>query len=168
MRTQVAIIGGGPSGLLLSQLLMRAGIDTVVLERQSRDYVLARIRAGVLEQGCVDLLRKAGVGARMDREGHSHDGTNLSTAHGMFRVNFKERCGQSVMVYGQTEVTQDLYQAQDALGARIVHQVANVELHDVTGDHPFVTYDKDGQTHRIDCDYIAGCDGLVGEETSEE
>ncbi|MCB1359932.1 MAG: 4-hydroxybenzoate 3-monooxygenase [Rhodobacter sp.] len=162
MRTQVAIIGGGPSGLLLSQLLMRAGIDTVVLERQSRDYVLARIRAGVLEQGCVDLLRKAGVGARMDREGHSHDGTNLSTAHGMFRVNFKERCGQSVMVYGQTEVTQDLYQAQDALGARIVHQVANVELHDVTGDHPFVTYDKDGQTHRIDCDYIAGCDGFHG------
>ncbi|HPD91983.1 MAG: 4-hydroxybenzoate 3-monooxygenase [Rhodobacter sp.] len=162
MRTQVAIIGGGPSGLLLSQLLMRAGIDTVVLERQSRDYVLARIRAGVLEQGCVNLLRKAGVGARMDREGHVHDGTNLSTAHGMFRINFKERCGQSVLVYGQTEVTQDLYQAQDALGARIVHQAANVQLHDVTGTQPFVTYDTDGRSHRLDCDYIAGCDGFHG------
>lgn len=162
MRTQVAIIGGGPSGLLLSQLLMRAGIDTVVLERQSRDYVLGRIRAGVLEQGAADLLREAGVGARMDREGFVHDGTNLSTVHGMFRVNFKERCGKSVLVYGQTEVTQDLYAAQDALGAKVIHGVADVVLNDVTTDAPYVTYTKDGQSHRLDCDYIAGCDGFHG------
>ncbi len=162
MRVQVAIIGGGPSGLLLSQLLMRAGISTLVLERQSRDYVLARIRAGVLEQGAAALLRRAGVGARMDREGLVHDGTNLSTAHGMFRVDLKARCGQSVLVYGQTEVTQDLYEAQDALGASIVHGVRDVALHDLTSDRPFVTYDKDGRTHRVDCDYVAGCDGFHG------
>ncbi|MBN8293110.1 4-hydroxybenzoate 3-monooxygenase [Rhodobacter sp. NTK016B] len=162
MRTQVAIIGGGPSGLLLSQLLMKAGISTVVLERKSRDYVLSRIRAGVLEQGMADLLRKAGVAERMEREGHVHDGTNLSTAHGMFRVNFKERVGKSVIVYGQTEVTQDLYEAQDAIGATIVHEVDHVALHDVTTGAPHVTYDKDGQTHRLDCDYIAGCDGFHG------
>ncbi|PWE27998.1 4-hydroxybenzoate 3-monooxygenase [Pararhodobacter marinus] len=162
MRTQVAIIGGGPSGLLLSQLLMKAGISTVVLERKSRDYVLSRIRAGVLEQGMADLLREAGVAERMEREGHVHDGTNLSTAHGMFRVNFKERVGKSVIVYGQTEVTQDLYEAQDALGATIVHEADNVALHDVTTDKPYVTYEKDGQTHRLDCDYIAGCDGFHG------
>jgi len=162
MRTQVAIIGGGPSGLMLSQLLMRAGISTVVLERQTRDYVTSRIRAGVLEQGCADLLRRAGVGDRMEREGHVHDGTMLSTVHGLFRVDFRERCGKSVIVYGQTEVTQDLYEAQDALGATIIHQAANVQLHDVTGDKPYVTWDKDGQSHRLDCDYIAGCDGFHG------
>lgn len=162
MRTQVAIIGGGPSGLMLSQLLMRAGIATVVIERQTRDHVLSRIRAGVLEQGCAELLRRAGVGARMDREAHIHDGTNLSTVHGMFRVNFKQRVGQSVLVYGQTEVTHDLYSAQDALGAVIVHEAANVRLHEVTGEHPFVTWDKGGQTHRLDCEYIAGCDGFHG------
>lgn len=162
MRTQVAIIGGGPSGLLLSQLLMKAGISTVVLERQTRDYVLARIRAGVLEQGMADMLRRAGVAERMEREGHVHHGTMLSTQHGGFRVDFQQRCGQSVIVYGQTEVTQDLYQAQDAIGATIVHEVKDVELHDVTTDKPWVSYQKDGQTHRLDCDYIAGCDGFHG------
>lgn len=162
MRTQVCIVGGGPSGLLLSQMLMRAGIDTVVLERQTRGYVLGRIRAGVLEQGCVDLLHRAGVGARMDREGHVHTGTRLATPEGMFRVDFHERCGQSVMVYGQTEVTQDLYEAQDALGATILHGVENVELHDVTGTAPYVTYRLQGREQRIDCDYIAGCDGFHG------
>ncbi len=162
MRTQVAIIGGGPSGLMLSQLLMRAGIDTVVLERQSRDYVLGRIRAGVLEQGCVDLLRRAGCGDRMDREGMVHEGTNLSTVNGMFRVDFKARVGATVMVYGQTEVTQDLYAAQDVLGATIIHQARDVALHDLTGDAPHVTWEKDGRSHRLDCDYIAGCDGFHG------
>ena len=162
MRVQVAIIGGGPSGLLLSQLLMRAGISTVVLERQTRDYVLSRIRAGVLEQGMADMMRRAGVAERMEREGHVHDGTMLSTQNGLFRIDFKERCGQSVIVYGQTEVTQDLYAAQDALGAQIVHEAKNVALHDVTTDKPWVTYEKDGQTHRVDCDYIAGCDGFHG------
>ena len=162
MRTQVAIIGGGPSGLLLSQLLMRAGIATVVIERQTRAHVLARIRAGVLEQGCADLLRQAGVGERMDREGHIHEGTLLSTVHGLFRVDFQKRCGKSVLVYGQTEVTQDLYAAQDAMGAVIVHQASNVQLHEVTGEKPFVTYEVDGRPQRVDCDYIAGCDGFHG------
>jgi p-hydroxybenzoate 3-monooxygenase len=162
MKTQVAIIGGGPSGLLLSQLLNLAGISTVVLERRSRDYVLSRIRAGVLEQGMVDLLRQAGCGARMDREGHPHDGCYLSTTHGMFRVDFKASCDRQVMVYGQTEVTQDLYAAQDALGAVIVHEAENVALHDLESATPYVTYDKDGESHRLDCDYIAGCDGFHG------
>lgn len=162
MRTQVAIIGGGPSGLLLSQLLMRAGVETVVLERQTRAHVLGRIRAGVLEQGTVSLLTQAGVEARMAREGHVHDGTKLSTAQGLFRVDFRQRCGQTVMVYGQTEVTQDLYTAQDALGARIIHEVSDVALHDITTDKPYVTWRKDGREHRLDCDYIAGCDGFHG------
>ena len=162
MRTQVAIIGGGPSGLMLSQLLNRAGIATVVLERQSRDYVLGRIRAGVLEQGCVDLLRRMGCGERMDREGIIHEGTNLATVNGMFRVDFKASVGESVMVYGQTEVTQDLYAAQDAIGATIIHEARDVALHDLTGDAPYVTWEKDGQTHRLDCEFIAGCDGFHG------
>ena len=162
MRTQVAIIGGGPSGLLLSQLLMRAGIDTVVLERQTRDYVLGRIRAGVLERGAVELMHRAGSGARLAREGVAHEGCNLSTVNGMFRVDFKARVGEVVTVYGQTEVTQDLYAAQDALGARIIHRAGNVALHDLEGSAPWVSYEKDGQTHRIDCDYIAGCDGFHG------
>ena len=162
MRTQVAIIGGGPSGLLLSQLLMRAGIGTVVLERQARDYVLGRIRAGVLERGAVELLHRAGCGARLAREGAAHEGCNLSTVNGMFRVDFKARVGEVVTVYGQTEVTQDLYAAQDALGATIIHGAENVALHDLEGSAPWVSYEKDGQTHRIDCDYIAGCDGFHG------
>ncbi|HHX88382.1 MAG TPA: 4-hydroxybenzoate 3-monooxygenase [Paracoccus sp.] len=162
MRTQVAIIGGGPSGLLLSQLLMRAGIDTVVLERQTRDYVLGRIRAGVLERGAVELLHRAGSGARLAREGVAHEGCNLSTVNGMFRVDFKARVGEVVTVYGQTEVTQDLYAAQDALGATIIHRATKAALHDLEGSAPWVSYEKDGQSYRIDCDYIAGCDGFHG------
>ncbi|MCC5987757.1 MAG: 4-hydroxybenzoate 3-monooxygenase [Pararhodobacter sp.] len=162
MRTQVAIIGGGPSGLMLSQLLNRAGVETVVLERQTRDYVLARIRAGVLEQGCVDLLRRMGCGERMEREGIIHEGTKLATVNGMFRVDFKARVGETVMVYGQTEVTHDLYAAQDAIGATIIDEAQNVALHDVTTDSPYVTWEKDGCSHRLDCLYIAGCDGFHG------
>lgn len=162
MRTQVAIIGGGPSGLLLSQLLMRAGISTVVLERQTRAYVLGRIRAGVLERGAVGLLHRAGCGERLAREGIVHEGCNLSTVNGMFRVDFQARVGEAVTVYGQTEVTQDLYAAQDALGATIIHEAANVALHDLESGAPWVSYDKDGQSHRIDCDFIAGCDGFHG------
>lgn len=161
MRTQVTIIGGGPSGLLLSQLLNRAGISTVVLERKPRDYVLARIRAGVLETGCSDLIREAGAGARMDREGQLHNGCHLSSNDRMFRVDFRSSIGRQVMVYGQTEVTRDLYAAQDAIGASHIHGVEDVALHDLTGA-AFVTYRLNGESHRIDCDFIAGCDGFHG------
>jgi p-hydroxybenzoate 3-monooxygenase len=161
MRTQVAIIGGGPSGLLLSQLLNRAGIATVVLERKSRDYVLSRIRAGVLETGCADLIREAGAGARMDAEGQVHDGCHLSSNGRMFRVDFKANCGRQVMVYGQTEVTRDLYAAQDAIGATVIAEAEDVALHDMTGA-PFVTYRAGGQARRLDCDFVAGCDGFHG------
>jgi p-hydroxybenzoate 3-monooxygenase len=161
MRTQVAIIGGGPSGLLLSQLLNNAGIATVVLERKSRDYVLSRIRAGVLETGSVDLIRAAGAGARMDREGYLHDGCLLSSRGRMFRVDFKASAGKQVMVYGQTEVTRDLYEAQDAIGASIIHGAEDVALHDMTGT-PHLTYSLDGVRQRLDCDFIAGCDGFHG------
>ena len=162
MRTQIAIIGGGPSGLLLSQLLNRAGIATVVLERKSRDYVLARIRAGVLEPGTADLIRRAGAGARMDRDGIPHRGCILAHNGHSFRVDFTESCGKQVMVYGQTEVTRDLYAAQDAMGATILHDVADVALHDLTAATPFVTFAHNGQSHRLDCDHIVGCDGFHG------
>lgn len=162
MRTQVAIIGGGPSGLLLSQLLNRAGIATVVLERKSRDYVLSRIRAGVLETGCVDLIRESGAGARMDAEGHLHDGCYLASNGRQFRVDFKATAGKQVMVYGQTEVTKDLYDAQDAIGATVLHDADDVALHDLTSDHPYVTYTLNGVAQRLDCDFVAGCDGFHG------
>jgi p-hydroxybenzoate 3-monooxygenase len=162
MRTQVAIIGGGPSALLLSQLLNTCGISTVVLERNSRDYVLSRIRAGVLEWGTVELLRKARAGARMDRNGMPHDGCILASNMRMFRVDFQKTCGRRVMIYGQTEVTKDLYDAQDAIGATVVHGADNVALHDMTSERPYVTFSFDGQVHRLDCDYVAGCDGFHG------
>ncbi|MGR3571997.1 4-hydroxybenzoate 3-monooxygenase [Brevirhabdus sp.] len=162
MRTQVCIIGGGPSGLLLSQILHRAGIDTVVLERKSRDYVLGRIRAGVLEWGTVELLRSAGVGARMDAEGFAHDGTFLALQNRGFRIDFRQLTGKQVMVYGQTEVTRDLYDARAAAEGKILHGVEGVTLHDPDGDAPFVSYVLNGTEHRVDCDYIAGCDGFHG------
>jgi len=162
MRTQVVIIGGGPAGLLLGQLLHRQGIDTVLLERHSREYVLARIRAGVLETGLVDLLREAGVGERMEREGLEHEGIYLANSNRGFRIDFKQLCGGTVMVYGQTELTLDLYQARDAIGATILHQVDQVQIHDADTDKPYVSFVRDGSEHRIDCDFIAGCDGFHG------
>ncbi len=162
MRTQVCIIGGGPSGLLLSQLLHLQGIDTIVLERKSRAYVLSRIRAGVLETGLCDLLRKAQAGARMDREGFVHTGTRLAAAGRQFRIDFQGLVGQSVMVYGQTEVTKDLYEARDTLGGVILHEVDGTTIHDADTDAPYVTFTKDGTEQRIDCDWIAGCDGFHG------
>jgi p-hydroxybenzoate 3-monooxygenase len=162
MRVQVAIIGGGPSGLLLSQLLNREGISTAVIERQSKDYVLKRIRAGVLEAGTVDVLRKAGVGERMDREGQPHEGFFLAAQNRQFRVPFTERCGKRVMVYGQTEVTKDLYDVQEKTGATLISEAQDVTLHDVTTSTPYVTYRRAGTEHRIDCDFIAGCDGFHG------
>jgi p-hydroxybenzoate 3-monooxygenase len=162
VKTEVAIIGGGPAGLLLSQLLMRAGIGTVVLERKSRAYVLSRIRAGVLEWGTVQLLEAAGVGTRMHAEGIPHHGCYLTSDDRMVRIDFAEACGRQVMVYGQTEVTHDLYDAQDAIGATILHDVDDVVLHDLTGDAPYVTFRHDGSEKRLDCHYIAGCDGFHG------
>jgi len=161
-RTRVVIIGGGPAGLMLARQLQLAGHESVILERQSREYVMARVRAGVLEWGTVELLRSLGVGARMDREGFVHDGVGMSFSGRQIRIDFKALVGKSVMVYGQTEVTKDLYAALDAAGVTIVDEAADVTPHDITTDAPFVTYSKDGVDHRIDCDYIAGCDGYHG------
>lgn len=163
MKTQVCIIGAGPSGLLLSQLLHLAGIDSVVLERRSRAYVLGRIRAGVLEQGMVDLLREARVNARMDAEGLVHDGFDITFDDRRHRVDLAGLTGgATVMVYGQTEIQRDLFDARDAMGGVIIDEAEDVLPHDVDGDAPFVTYTKDGATHRIDCDFVAGCDGFHG------
>ncbi|MCP8465592.1 4-hydroxybenzoate 3-monooxygenase [Pseudomonas sp. ZM23] len=163
MKTQVAIIGAGPSGLLLGQLLQKAGIDTVILERQTPDYVLGRIRAGVLEQTTADLLREAGAGARMDAEGLLHDGFELVLNGRRERIDLKGLTGgKQVMVYGQTEVTRDLMQARAQSGALSVYEAADVELHDVTGDKPYVTFTHQGEQVRLECDYIAGCDGFHG------
>jgi p-hydroxybenzoate 3-monooxygenase len=162
MKTEVVIIGGGPSGLLLSQLLNRAGVDTVILERTSRKRVLDRIRAGVLESGTVQLLREAGVGDRMDREGIPHEGCYLTDDDLMVRINFHELTGKKVMVYGQTEVTTDLYDAQDAMGTRIIHDVEDVVINDVTTGAPYVEYTHDGARQHIDCQFVAGCDGFHG------
>lgn len=161
MKTQVAIIGGGPAGLLLSQILHLAGIDNVVLERQSRAYVEGRIRAGVLEPGTVGMLRAVGVGDRMDREGFVHDGVSLAYNGEMLRLDFTELTGQSVMIYGQTEVTKDLYAAREAANGVIMHGVEDVALHDLDGQ-TYVTYHHDGKDQRLDCDFIAGCDGFHG------
>lgn len=162
MRTQVVIIGGGPSGLLLGQLLHSQGIEAVVLERKTRDYVLGRIRAGILERGTVSLMHKAGVGARLEAEGFVHDGTILSYGDDDFTINFKEHTGTSVVVYGQTEVTRDLYDAREAAGLPTVFNAQEVQIHGADSDSAHVTYEVDGQTHRIDCDFIAGCDGFHG------
>ena len=162
MDTQVVIIGGGPSGLLLSQLLNRAGIATTILERSSRDHVLSRIRAGILEWGSVEMLREAGVGARMNAEGIPHDGTLITDADMVVHVDFERLTGRQVMVYGQTEVTQDLYRAQDAMGTTIIHGVQDVRILDLDGPQAAVEYTLDGRQHRLTCAYVAGCDGFHG------
>mgnify|MGYP002876724742 FL=1 len=163
MKTQVAIIGAGPSGLLLGQLLHRHGIDNVILERRSGEYVLSRIRAGVLEQGMVDLLREAGVGERMDAEGLTHGGFELAFENRRVRVDLAGLTGgKTVMVYGQTELTRDLMAARREAGATTLYQADDVQLHDVDGESPYVTFVKDGQRQTLACDYIAGCDGYHG------
>jgi len=163
MRVQVCIIGGGPSGLLLSQLLHLQGIETIVLERASRDHVLSRIRAGVLEHGFAELMREAQCGERMDSEGEIHHGFNIAHDGVLDRIDlYKYSGGNSVLVYGQTEVTRDLYEARDRLGGKVVHNAADVQPHDIASDQPFVTYRSGDQTIRIDCDYIIGADGFHG------
>ena len=162
-RTQVAIIGAGPSGLLLGQLLHKAGIDAVIVERVSGEYVLGRIRAGILEQVCIDLMDEAGVGARMHKEGLVHDGFEMLFGGQRHRVDLKKYSGgKHVMVYGQTELTHDLMDARAAAGLTTMYEARNAAVHDFDTAKPYVTYEKDGQQHRIDCDFIAGCDGFHG------
>ncbi|MEM9523527.1 MAG: 4-hydroxybenzoate 3-monooxygenase [Pseudomonadota bacterium] len=162
MRTQVAIIGGGPSGLLLGQLLHMRGIDALVLERRTKEHVLGRIRAGVLEQGMLDLMEKAGVGARMRDEGLPHAGTLISYDDETFRIDFIKSAGRSVMVYGQTEVTRDLYGAREAAGLPTEFEVEDVVVNDADTDRPYVTFVRHGENKRLDCEFIAGCDGFHG------
>jgi p-hydroxybenzoate 3-monooxygenase len=162
LRTKVAIIGAGPAGLLLGQLLSRYGVDNVILERQSPDYVLGRIRAGLLEEGTVALLDEVGVGARAHAEGLVHEGIELAFSGRRHRIDMKGATGKTVMIYGQTEVTLDLMNARKAAGLTSVYEAKDVQPHDFDGSHPRVTYLKDGVTHEIECDFIAGCDGFHG------
>jgi p-hydroxybenzoate 3-monooxygenase len=162
MRTQVAIIGAGPSGLLLSQLLQLHGVDNVVLERQTSDYVASRIRAGVLESGTVDLLVKAEVGGRMLEERLVHEGFALGFAGRDFRVDLKRFTGDAVSVYGQTEVTKDLLAARAAAGGHLIFEATQVAVEGMDRAHPTVRYEHGGKTHEISCDFVAGCDGYHG------
>ena len=163
MRTQVGIVGAGPSGLLLSQLLHLAGIESVVLERRSRAYVEGRIRAGVLEQGTVDLLEAAGVGDRLCREGLVHGGIELAFGGERHRIDFEDLTGgKAVTVYGQTEVTKDLNRAREAAGGAVVFEAEEVRLRDFDGAQPRLTYRAEGAERELRCDFIAGCDGFHG------
>ncbi len=163
MRTKVAIVGGGPAGMLLAHILDRHGIESIVIERQTRAHVLHRIRAGVLEAGTVGFLRDLGLGERLDREGLVHDGATVAWAgRGEFFIDTMKHTGKPMTAYGQTAITEDLYAAREAAGAHIIHEAANVALHDVTSDAPYVTFTKDGKNERIDCAFIAGCDGFRG------
>ncbi|MBA3279711.1 MAG: 4-hydroxybenzoate 3-monooxygenase [Geodermatophilaceae bacterium] len=163
MRTQVAIIGAGPAGLVLAHLLYNAGIESVILENRSRDYIEARLRAGVLEQGTVELLRQNGVGVRLDREGLRHDGIYLQWPGTRQHLDFLELCGRSVWIYGQTEVVKDLVAARLGAGQPMYFEVSDSAVHDIDTDRPAVTFlDVDGNAQRIQCDLIAGCDGFHG------
>ncbi len=163
IKTQVAIIGSGPSGLLLGQLLHKQGIDNVIIDRVDRDYILGRIRAGILEQGFVDLVREAGVSERMDAEGHVHDGVELSINNQRHRIDLKELTGgKTVMCYGQVEITRDLMDAREAAELPTYYYAESVQPHDVKSDSPYVTFNYQGEDIRLECDYIAGCDGFHG------
>ncbi|TAN51195.1 MAG: 4-hydroxybenzoate 3-monooxygenase [Betaproteobacteria bacterium] len=163
MRTQVAIIGGGPAGLLLSELLHQAGIESVVLENRSRAYVLGRIRAGVLEQGSVEVLRAAGLGERMDREGHPHDGAAIVWAgRNTYFIDCWRHVGKRFMTYGQTHIQEDLFAAADRRRAQVQDEALEVMPMDVAGAKPYVTFSRHGRAQRLDCDFVAGCDGYHG------
>ncbi|RZL67535.1 MAG: 4-hydroxybenzoate 3-monooxygenase [Rhodococcus sp. (in: high G+C Gram-positive bacteria)] len=162
-RTQVGIIGGGPSGLLLSQLLHLKGIDSVVLEKHSRNYVLGRIRAGVLETGFADLMREAQAGERMDREGQIHEGFAIAFGGQQHRIDLARLTGgKTVMVYGQTELTRDLYDSRDRMGGIVVHDALDVRPNEIDSKRPWLTYRRGSDTFRVDCDFIVGCDGFHG------
>ena len=162
-KTQVGIIGGGPSGLLLSQLLHLRGIETIVLEKHSREYVLGRIRAGVLEHGFAALMREAQAGDRMDREGQIHEGFYIAHDGIRQRVDLKALTGgNTVIVYGQTELTRDLYEGRDRLGGVVIHNAEDVQPHDIDTSRPYVTYRQGDKTARIDCNFVIGCDGFHG------
>ena len=163
MKKQVVIVGGGPAGALLLHILHRAGIDAIVLERQTREYVLGRIRAGVLEWGTVELLRRHGLGARMDEVGTPKDTINIAwKGSELLSVDTHELLGKRMMVYGQTMIQEDLYAASDGAGTHLVFEAEDVALHDIDTDSPWLTYQHDGTEVRIDCDYVAGCDGFHG------
>ena len=163
MRTQVVIVGAGPSGLLLGQILFKAGVDAVIVERQSPEYVLSRIRAGVLEQVTLDILAQAGVDQRLKKEGLVHTGFDLLFKGERHRIDLEALAGgQKVMVYGQTEVTRDLMDARQAAGLPTIYEANDVQIHDFDSEHPSVSYEKDGQRHTITCGFIAGCDGFHG------
>lgn len=162
MRTQVVIIGSGPSGLLLGQLLTGAGIDNIILDRVSKDYILGRVRAGVLEQGTVDLMRRADADQRLSHEGLVHDGFSIAFGGRDHRIDLAGLTGKHVTIYGQTEITRDLMAIREAAGTKTLYEVEHVALHEFDTDSPFVTYTKNGVAGRIDCDIIAGCDGFHG------
>ncbi|MFB3048613.1 MAG: 4-hydroxybenzoate 3-monooxygenase [Acidimicrobiia bacterium] len=163
MRTQVAIVGGGPAGLLLNQRLHLNGIESIVLERQTREHVLSRVRAGVLEWGTVEILRDAGVGERMDREGALRPGSAVTWGDGKrLLIDVEKYTGTPFMAYGQTKIQADLDSAIEARGGIVIDEAADVMPRDVATDSPWVTYVKDGEEHRIDCDFVAGCDGYHG------
>nr|HET7859454.1 4-hydroxybenzoate 3-monooxygenase [Caldimonas sp.] len=161
-RTQIAIVGAGPAGLLLGALLAKAGVDAVVVEQRSAEYVLGRIRAGVLEQVTVALLEQAGVADRLHAEGLVHHGVELAFGGARHRIDFEKLTGKHVTVYGQTEVTRDLMHAREAAGLETIYEAEQVTPHGFDGDKPSVSYVKDGATHTIECDFIAGCDGFHG------
>jgi p-hydroxybenzoate 3-monooxygenase len=162
MRVQVAIIGAGPSGLLLGQLLHLAGVDAIILERHSAQHVLGRIRAGVLEQGTVDLLERAGVGARLHAEALAHPTVGIAFGGARLRIDLQALAGKSMYVYGQTEITRDLMEARAAAGARTVYEAEDVSLHGFDGSRPAVRWMKDGRPQELECEFIAGCDGYHG------
>lgn len=163
IKTQVAIIGAGPSGLLLGQLLAKQGIDNIIIERVSGEYVLGRIRAGILEQGFADLVREAGVAGRMDSEGQVHEGVAIAVDRKKYRIDLKNLTGGDVVIcYGQTEITKDLMDARAASGQTTYYESDDTALHDVTTDNPYVTFKNDGEEYHLDCDFVAGCDGFHG------
>ncbi len=162
MRKQVGIIGAGPAGLILSHLLQQQGIDSIIIEKYSQEHVQERVRAGVLEQGTVEMLVELGLGERLKREGLIHYGIELSFLGRRHRIDFKELTGRGITVYGQNEVVKDLTRARIEKGGEIIFEAENVTIHDVQTDRPSIRYRKDGSLHQVDCDFIAGCDGFHG------